>query len=50
MRELKSVELTMQEIYESLKMPTPHKNKKKYYRKKKTWSSKILFVYLHIKK
>ena len=35
MRELKSVELTMQEIYESLKMPTPHKNKKKYYRKKK---------------
>ena len=33
MRELKSVELTIHELYESLKMPTPYKNKKKYYRK-----------------
>jgi hypothetical protein len=32
---LKQVELTRQEWNDSLKVPTPHKNKKKYFRKEK---------------
>jgi hypothetical protein len=32
---LKHVELTRQEWNDSLKVPTPHKNKKKYLRKNK---------------
>lgn len=33
--ELSEKELTLQEWLDALKVPTPHRNKKKYYRKKK---------------
>jgi len=32
---LKELELTHQEWLEALKVPTPHRNKKKFYRKEK---------------
>lgn len=35
MGKLKEIELTIHEWNESLRMPTPHRNKKKYYRKEK---------------
>ena len=35
MKPLKKIELTLQEWFNALRKPTPHKNKKKYSRKKK---------------
>jgi len=32
---LKMVQLTLQEWFDALKVPTPHRNKKKFYRKDK---------------
>ena len=32
---LQEVQLTLQDWHDALRMPTPHKNKKKYNRKKK---------------
>ena len=48
-KSLKQIVLTQHEWQESLKIPLPHRNKKKYYRKKKHkkgWSSNPSFVYL----
>jgi len=42
MKKLKEIELTQHEWFDALKVPTPHRNKKKYFRKekhKKVWSS-----------
>ena len=35
MKKLKQIKLTQHEWYDALKVPTPHRNKKKYYRKEK---------------
>jgi hypothetical protein len=35
MKKLEKIELTIHEWNEALRMPTPHRNKKKYYRKEK---------------
>ena len=46
---LKEQELTLQEWNDALRVPTPHKNKKKYTRRekhKKGWKSEEQFVYL----
>ena len=32
---LKEIELTLHEWFDALKVPTPHRNKKKFYRKDK---------------
>ncbi len=34
-KRLKQIELTLQEWFHALRTPTPHKNKKRYSRKKK---------------
>jgi hypothetical protein len=42
MKKLEKIELTIHEWNEAMRMPTPHRNKKKYYRKEKhkeTWKS-----------
>ena len=42
MKKLEKIELTIHEWNEAMRMPTPHRNKKKYYRKdkhKKAWKS-----------
>jgi hypothetical protein len=42
MKKLEKIELTIHEWNEALRMPTPHRNKKKYYRKEKhkdAWKS-----------
>ncbi len=33
MKKLEKIELTIHEWNEAIRMPTPHRNKKKYYRK-----------------
>ncbi len=46
---MKKITLTQREWYDAMKVPTPHRNKKKYYRKdkhKKAWISRPSFVYL----
>ena len=48
---VKQVELTQQEWQDALRIPTPHKNKKKYSRKgknKRNWISEDQFVYLGV--
>lgn len=35
MKKLEKIELTIHEWNEAMRMPTPHRNKKKYYRKEK---------------
>jgi len=35
MKKLKEIELTQHEWFDSLKVSTPHRNKKKYFRKEK---------------
>ena len=35
MKNLKKITLTQHEWYDAMKLPTPHRNKKKYYRKEK---------------
>ena len=48
MKKLEKIELTIQEIYDALKPPSPYRNKKKYFRKekhKKTWLPEKGFVY-----
>lgn len=42
MKKLEKIELTIHEWKEAMRMPTPHRNKKKYYRKEKhkdAWKS-----------
>jgi len=42
MKKLEKIELTIHEWNEAMRMPTPHRNKKKYYRKEKhkdAWKS-----------
>jgi hypothetical protein len=42
MRKVKEIQLTQHEWNEAMRMPTPHRNKKKYFRKekhKKIWKS-----------
>jgi len=42
MKKVEEIELTQHEWFNSLKVPTPHRNKKKYFRKekhKKGWNS-----------
>ena len=42
MKKLEKIELTIHEWNEAMRMPTPHRNKKKYYRKekhRKAWKS-----------
>ena len=49
---MKKIVLTQHEWYDAMKVPIPHRNKKKYYRKdkhKKAWISRPSFVYLHSK-
>jgi len=49
---LKQIVLTREEWQDAMKLPTPHRNKKRYYRKekhKKGWSSNPSFVYLQSK-
>ena len=46
---MKKIILTQHEWYDAMKLPTPHRNKKKYYRKdkhKKAWKSRPSFVHL----
>ena len=52
MKKVEEIELTQHEWFNSLKVPTPHRNKKKYFRKekhKKGWNSEGQFIYLRIK-
>jgi hypothetical protein len=35
MKKLEKISITIQEWYDALRLPTPHRNKKKYYRKEK---------------
>jgi hypothetical protein len=35
MKKLEKISITIQEWYDALRLPTPHQNKKKYYRKEK---------------
>jgi len=50
---MKKVQLTQHEWYEGLKVPLPHRNKKKYYRKEKhkknggTFGSPNYFSYIY---
>lgn len=49
---MEKLKLTRHEWQEAMKVPTPHRNKKKYYRKEKhkgAWKSPSLFVYLQRK-
>jgi hypothetical protein len=42
MKKLEKIQLTIGEWYDAMRTPTPHRNKKKFYRKekhKKTWKS-----------
>ena len=42
MKKIEKIELTIHEWNEAMRMPTPHRNKKKYYRKEKhkdAWKS-----------
>jgi|TARA_B110000240_G_scaffold24974_1_gene25508 hypothetical protein len=34
-KKLKEIQLTLQDWLDALKVPTPHRNKKKFYRKEK---------------
>ena len=40
MKKLQKIKLTQHEWYDALKVPTPHRNKKKYYRN-------LSFLYMH---
>jgi len=49
---LKQITLTQHEWQDALKVPTPHRNKKKYRRKEKhraTWKSSSSLLYLQSK-
>lgn len=48
-KKLKEVTLTQHEWQDALKVPLPHRNRKKYYRKEKhkgAWKSPSFVVYL----
>ena len=52
MKKVKEIQLTQHEWNEAMRMPTPHRNKKKFHRKekhKKGWRSEEQFVYLRRK-
>jgi len=52
MKKLKQIKLTQHEWFDALKVPTPHRNKKKYYRKEKhraAWKSGSSSLYSRIK-
>jgi len=52
MKNLKIITLTQHEWNDAMKLPTPHRNKKKYYRKEKhraAWKSGSSSLYLHSK-
>jgi hypothetical protein len=52
MKKLKQIILTQHEWNDAMKLPTPHRNKKKYYRKEKhraAWKSGSSSLYLHSK-
>jgi len=45
---MKKITLTQREWYDAMKLPTPHRNKKKYYRKEKHKNNTIdksLYIY-----
>jgi hypothetical protein len=49
MKKLEKIELTIHEWKDALKVPSPHRNKKKYFRKekyKKTWRGESPSVHL----
>lgn len=49
MKKVKEIQLTQHEWQDALRVPSPYRDKKKFYRKekhKKTWSSEKQFVYL----
>jgi len=54
MKHLKQISLTRHEWQDALKVPTPHRNKKKYYRKEKHKNSGSKFgshnysSYIHV--
>lgn len=54
MKRLKQISLTRHEWQDALKVPTPHRNKKKYYRKEKHKNSGSKFgshnysLYIHV--
>ena len=44
MKELREQQLTLEEFNRALHIPTPHRNKKKYFKKdkhKKSWKSEV---------
>ena len=49
---MKKITLTQHEWYDAMKLPTPHRNKKKYRRKEKHragWKTSSSSLYLHSK-